>query len=287
MPEPRRIVSVSSGLGSAFVWKLACDRYGPKNVTGVFTDVNGEHPDNYRFLAEVQYALGSRLIKITNDGKTIWDVFKENRFLGNSRVDLCSRILKREAFHNWLKGNVDPQNTIISLGIDWTEVHRFDRAMPRWAADGFTIDAPLCEPPYLDKFHAQAWLDAEGIPRPKLYDLGFSHANCGGGCIKAGIKQFKHLFMADPRWYVNWWEAGEEDMRDFLGKDVAILRRRTTIGHEDYENDHGEVATRAIIQTTPLPLRQLREELEMQPGAFEDEPEEPGCGVCFLEPADA
>ena len=30
----KHIVSVSSGLGSAYTWKLACDAHGPENVTG-------------------------------------------------------------------------------------------------------------------------------------------------------------------------------------------------------------------------------------------------------------
>lgn len=177
-----RIVSVSSGLGSAYAWKLWADRYGAENVVGVFTDVNGEHPDNYRFLAETQYAIGSRLVKLTNDGKTIWDVFAEQRFLGNTRVDLCSRILKREAFKTWLDNNVDPANTIVALGIDWTEAHRYDRAKPRWEADGYALAAPLCEPPYRSKSEAGLWLASEDIAPPKLYEMGFDHANCGGGC---------------------------------------------------------------------------------------------------------
>jgi hypothetical protein len=263
------IVSVSSGLGSAFAWKLLCEKYGPDNVTGVFTDVNGEHPDNYRFLAEVQYSLGSRLVKITNDGKTIWDVMIERRFLANTRVDLCSRILKRESFQTWLSGHADPADAIIYLGIDWTEMHRFDRAVPQWAKNGWTLKAPLCEPPYLAKAEAQSWLDGVDIRRPALYDLGFSHANCGGGCVKAGLGQFRKLLFADRKWYVGWWEAGEERVRRHLGRDVSILRDRTG------------------GTTRPLTLRKLREQLEASPSLFGDEPEGPGCGVCFLEGSDA
>lgn len=272
MKPPSHIVSVSSGLGSAFAWKLKCDEFGAENVWGVFTDVNGEHPDNYRFLAETQYRLGSRLVKITNDGRTIWDVMVETRFLANTRVDICSRVLKREAFLGWLTANCDPASTVISLGIDWTEIHRFDRARPRWAADGWTIDAPLCEQPYRDKADAQSWLDAEGIQRPALYELGFSHANCGGGCVKAGIGQFKALLAADRWWYVNWWEAGEERVRRFLGRDdIAILRDR-----------RGGT-------TKPLTLRALRESVEGGNvlDLFGNDPvEAQGCGVCFLEPDD-
>lgn len=263
----KHIVSVSSGLGSAYAWKLVCDRYGPENVVGVFTDVNGEHPDNYRFLAEVQYHLGSRLVKLTNDGRTIWDVMIEGRFLANTRVDICSRVLKREAIHSWLRGNCDPKDTTIYLGLDWTEMHRFDRAKPLWAKAGWTIAAPLCEPPYIHKSEAQAWLDEVGIKRPALYDMGMTHSNCGGGCVKAGIKQFKHLLAVDRWWYVNWWEAGEERVRRFLGRDdIAILRDR-----------RGGT-------TKPLTLRALREEVEASNDdtLFMDEPDEAGCGVCFV-----
>jgi len=261
----RHIVSVSSGLGSAYVWKLMCDRYGPENVTGVFTDVNGEHPDNYRFLAATQYALGSRLVKITNDGKTIWDVMCEARFLANTRVDVCSRVLKREAMLGWLQANVDTANTTVYLGIDWTEIHRFHRAQPFWAKDGIHIEAPMCDPPYRAKSDASMWLADVGIKRPALYFMGFSHANCGGGCVKAGIGQFKHLLFADRKWYIDWWEAGEERVRAHLGKDVAILRdRRDGV-------------------TKPLTLRALRERLDSNPQfRFEGDDELGGCG-CFTD----
>lgn len=262
------IVSVSSGLGSAFAWKLICDKYGPENVTGVFTDVNGEHPDNYRFLAEVQYELGSRLVKIGNDGRTIWDVMIEHRFLANTRIDTCSRVLKREAFQDWLASHVDPAATTVYLGIDWSEIHRLDRARPYWESLGYDLAAPLCEPPYLGKRDAEAWLATEEIKRPALYDMGFSHANCGGGCVKAGIKDFRKLYFADPKWFWGWWVKGEERVRKHLGKNVAILRDRR----------HGVMK--------PYPLLELGHELEAAPRLWDDEPDGIGCGVCFLAPTE-
>lgn len=262
----RHIVSVSSGLGSAFAWKLLCDRLGPENVTGVFTDVNGEHPDNYRFLAAVQYELGSRLIKLNNDGLTIWDVMVRERFLANTRIDTCSKYLKRETFRKWLDENCNADDTTVYLGIDWTEVHRLDKARPHWAEAGWQVEAPLCEPPYYHKSDAQAWLDKVSIARPALYDMGFLHANCGGGCVKAGIGQFISLLELDRQWYVRWWEAGEERVRGALGKNVAILRDRTG------------------GTTKPLPLSLLRERIEAGDKRYDrlraDKGQ--GCGVCFL-----
>lgn len=253
----RHVVSVSSGLGSAYAW-WCTSVARPDSTIGVFADVNGEDEDNYRFLDEVHAEIGGDLVRLDNGGATIWDVFRENRFLGNTRVDLCSRVLKREAILRWLTENCDPTDTIIVLGIDWTEAHRFERAQRRWAADGWTVAAPMI-PGGFDKTHAEEWLTSVGIARPRLYDLGFGHANCGGGCVKAGIGQFRHLHRVLPDRFAEW-EAHENEMRDLLG-DVSILRDRTG------------------GTTTPLTLGRLRTELERQPALFAGE-EWGACG-CF------
>lgn len=253
----KRVVSVSSGLGSAYAWALTAS-VDPDNTIGVFADVNGEDEDNYRFLREIHDLIGGELVTLDNDGKTIWDVFRDKRFLGNSRVDLCSRILKREVILHWLTENCDPLNTVVILGIDWTEAHRFKRAKARWAADGWEIVAPLCALSY-DKGHAEAWLERAEIRRPRLYDMGFGHANCGGGCVKAGIGQFKHLLRVMPDRYAEW-ETHEQELRDLLG-DVSILRDR--VG-----------GTSSV-----LTLGVLRERLAAQPALFADA-EWGACG-CF------
>lgn len=244
----RFVVSVSSGVGSAYAWHLTRVEHGERAM-GLFADVNGEDDDNYRFLADAHAAIGGELVRLDNGGRTIWDVFRERRFLGNTRVDLCSRILKREAILAWLEEHCDPQTTRLVLGIDWTEEHRFERARARWAADGWAAEAPLCARAR-DKSDAERWLAEIGVARPRLYDLGFSHANCGGGCVKAGVGQFRHLLRVLPERFAEW-EAEEAGMRDLLG-DVAILRDRSD----------GE--------TRPLPLSQLRKQLEQQPALFAD-----------------
>ena len=55
--------------------------------------------------------------------------------------------------------------------------------------------------------------------------MGFPHANCGGGCIKAGQSQFARLLDQLPDRYAEW-ERHEQELRADLG-DVAILRDRT------------------------------------------------------------
>lgn len=264
----RAIVSVSSGAGSAYAWHLAIEKYGHENVTGVFCDVNGEHPDNYRFLAEITRHLDARCIKLHNDGLTIWDTFKMSRFLGNSRIDPCSRILKREAIKRWLEANCDPADTVVILGLDWTEMHRVDRNRAAWAKLGWQTEFPLADTT-TDKGDVLDWLRAIGVKAPILYELGFAHANCGGGCVKAGIKQFKHLLKTLPDEYARW-EAHEEEIRVYLGRDdVAILTDR-----------RGGVRK-------PMTLRQLREEIEASPTQTLFDDEEWGACGCFTEEGEA
>lgn len=244
------VVMMSSGAGSAMAAKRVAAECGPgDHLTLLFADVNMEHPDNYRFLHEAHAWIGGDLVTLTNDGRTIWDVFKAGRFLGNTRADLCSRVLKREPMRRWLEENCDPASTVVHIGFDWTEEHRFTRAIPHW--DPWTVRAPLCEPPYTDKAEAMAEMAAAGVEPPLLTRQGFPHANCGGGCVKAGHKQFRKLLEVDPATYAEW-ERREQEFRDFIGKDVAILRDRTG------------------GTTDPLTLAGLRERLGVDPHEFDD-----------------
>lgn len=245
----------SSGAGS---W-AAAKRVRPRKrdcVTLLFADTKIEDEDNYRFLDEAARNVGAPLVKVV-EGRDPWEVFFDVRFLGNTRIDPCSRVLKREILRRWLDDHCAPENTTVYLGIDWTEEHRLKKARGYWSP--WTVEAPLCEPPYLSKPEVLSWLRDEGIEPPRLYALGFPHANCGGFCIKAGMKHFKLLLQTLPERY-RYHEEKEEELRQYLGKNIAILRDRRG----------GTV--------TPLTLRQLRERLEAN-GEI-DEHDWGGCG-CF------
>lgn len=256
----KHICMFSSGAGSAMAAKRVAERYGTDDLVLLFADVNGEHGDNYRFLREAAEWVGGELVVIDNDGKTIWQVFAQVRFLGNSRVDPCSRVLKREPMRRWLEDNCDPADTVVYLGFDWTEEHRYERALRYWAP--WHVECPLLWEPVLDKAEGMARMQADGVEPPLLTRQGFPHANCGGGCVKAGIKQFEKLLKVAPEEYAKW-EWNEERLRQELG-DVAILRDRRG------------------GQTKPLPLRDLRLRVEAKEALdFGGAEEEWGACNCF------
>jgi len=245
------VVMFSSGAGSAAAAKRVADRHGTQHLTLLFADVNGEHEDNYRFLDEAARWIGGDLVTLDNNGRTIWDVFRESRFLGNTRADVCSRVLKREPLRKWLNDNCDPTDTIVYLGFDWTEEHRLIRSKEHWSP--WSVDCPLMWAPMHDKSQALDTLHYHGIEPPLLTRRGFPHANCGGGCVKAGIGQFRRLLALDPDRYTEW-ETREQEIRVHIGKDVAILRDR-----------RGGV-------TKPLTLAELRTRIGDEPSAFKNEP---------------
>lgn len=143
----------------------------------------------------------------------------------------------------------------------------------------------MCEAPWMTKRDMLAWLKAEGIRPPRLYEMGFAHNNCGGFCIKAGQGHFATLLREMPERYAEH-EAKEEAIRSLLGKDVSMMTDRETVRltvPEQYVDDDGETQLRwSKVVKKPLTMRQLRERI--QAGGQVDLFEIGGCG-CFLDEA--
>jgi hypothetical protein len=197
------------------------EKVGRKSVILLFTDTLIEDQDLYRFLNDAQKYFHCKLIKIA-DGRTPWQVFKDVRWLGNSRLAQCSHILKQKTAEKWIKENFKPDECILYLGIDWSEEHRTKAPVKNW--EPYKVEFPMCEEPYLTKEDMLAFLQKKGIEVPALYKLGFSHNNCGGMCVRGGQGHFIHLLNKLPDRFAAL-EVFEKDMQEYLGKDVTILKR--------------------------------------------------------------
>ena len=73
--------------------------------------------------------------------------------------------------------------------------------------------------------------------------MGFKAINGGGLWVKAGLGQFANLYKTMPERYA-YHENKEEEFREFIEKDVSILR--------DRRNN----------TTKPLTMRELRERVD-------------------------
>lgn len=265
----QHVVMFSGGNGSWAAAKRAALEHGPENVTLLFSDTGpedraehqGEDEDLYRFLHEAAANVGSELV-IVRDGRDIWQVFHDDRFLGNSRLANCSKFLKQEPAHAWLDEHAAPDATVY-VGIDWTEENRLPAIVAAYLPR--IVRAPMCDEPLIDKGDVMDMLRAEGIKPARLYEKPFlfSHNNCGGFCVRAGQKQFARLLRTKPERYA-YHEDKEAELRAYLDKDVAIMSDRRGL-------KPGE-------KRRPLTMKAFRERIEAD--AKDHDGDEGGCG-CF------
>lgn len=213
------LVSYSGGLSSfAAAWEIKRQGF---NMELIFCDTLIEDEDLYRFLKETAVFLGLELTTLS-DGRTPWEVFKDVRYIGNSRTAPCSTFLKREIFRKYIEdGNYTPEETILVLGFDVTEAHRVERAKENWQPYG--ILAPLIER-VAAKREALEALKKVGIEIPRLYKMGFQHNNCGGFCVRAGQAQFQKLLEIFPERYAEH-EASEQKLLAEIPTTRPFLRR--------------------------------------------------------------
>jgi hypothetical protein len=139
----------------------------------------------------------------------------------------------------------------VVLGIDWTESHR---CHPDWF--GIPTAYPMTEAPYLTKAQMFAEVEADGIAIPRLYKLGYQHNNCGGGCVRGGIKAWAHHARTLPNEFAKW-----EALESLIPGATFARSRKNVLGSA----------------SSPLPLSKIREDEEANLSF-----DWGGCG-CFVE----
>lgn len=195
MSEITHLVSFSGGMGSFAEAKACVDKFGKENVILLFADTLTEDEDLYRFVDECVQFLDVKLVRLC-DGRNIWQLFNDEHFVANQRLDLCSRVLKRELLIAYMKNNFWIDNVHHHLGIDYSECHRLLRAQKvQWP---WVYRSTLVED---GRFIEKDFSEQFGIQRPRLYRMGFHHNNCGGFCVKAGLGHFKILWEKMPERY--------------------------------------------------------------------------------------
>jgi hypothetical protein len=114
---------------------------------------------------------------------------------------------------------------------------------------GYKVDYPLLWKPYETRRYTDVVRKDWGIEPPRMYRLGYTHANCGGRCVKQGQGDWIRTLINFPERFSEI-EAWENDMRNNeVNANYALLKRQTLKGRqpltltelrERYEREHND-----------------------------------------------
>ena len=133
------IVMYGGGLTSYEAAKRAIERYGQESVEIWFADTRMEDEDLYRFNRDVEILLQQNII-VFDQGLDVWEIFERERFLGNSRIDPCSKFLKRVPLRKALEEKY-PNWSCTSCKQPWSKV---DELIEVTEIDKSVIKIPVC-----------------------------------------------------------------------------------------------------------------------------------------------
>lgn len=239
-----RIVSFSSGLSSAITAERVLDSYPSAKL--VFMDTLFEDEDNYRFMNDFENKFGVKIIRLS-EGRNPYEVSHAHHVIPNNLLAPCTFRLKIEVFRKYLK-SLEGETTIY-IGYDFSELHRCEPTKKGYEPLGYKVDFPLLWKPIETRRYSDVVKNDWGIEPPRMYQLGYTHANCGGRCVKQGQGDWIRTLINFPERFAEI-EQWENDMRkNEVNSNYALLKSQTKEGRqpltltelrERYEREHND-----------------------------------------------
>lgn len=241
----RTVVWFSCGVTSAVAAKLAVQER--QNVVVAYCDTGSEHPDNERFLRDVERWIGQEIIQLRSDKyKDIWDVFEQTRYLAGVAGARCTTELKKKLRQEFQ----DPYDEQV-FGFDASEAKRIETF--RNNNPEVFLWTPLAERG-LTKQDCMAILAEVGIELPAMYKMGYINNNCIG-CVKG---------------QAGYWNKIRVDFPEVFDRMAKMERKLNAALNKRYERDTpGERGRRVRI---------FLDELPPDMGRYKSEPPT-GCGI--------
>lgn len=271
------IISMSGGLASAAAAFIAAKQGTDFHM--FFADTKIEDDDLHRFLYDVEQYLNKPIIRLS-DGRDPWDVFVDVSQIGSSRAASCSKVLKTQQIKKFCDA-VFPADTPIILGMYPDEAERLQRAQQNW--NPRPVRSLLIEQRvYPGDVEKMICVDA-GIKKPRLYEMGFPHNNCGGMCVRAGQGQFARLLEMRPAFYARQEQRNEWARKQIIAQTIDRMKRGVYKGKADnpFDAAGGFIRVTRNGETEYLHMKEFRERVQsgqLKPARYEMG----GCG-CFVD----
>lgn len=191
MAEEYTVAWFSAGVSSAVATKLIIADVDEV----IYTHIDDQHPDTFRFLRECQAWFGKPITVLQSPYRTVEAAVSAggSKFVNGPAGAICTRYLKRRVRKEWERAHPSCKLCYV-WGMDATErdrAERLDEFMPKQTHRFPLIDASI------DKAEAHRILKASGVRRPIMYDLGYQNNNCVG-CVKGGMGYWNKIRIDFP-----------------------------------------------------------------------------------------
>ena len=219
------VASFSGGRLSAVMTERLLERGG--NIRLVFMNTRIEDDDNYRFIDQCAVRWQMRYgvtLKWLTEGRTPYEVSHAEHVIPNSLLAPCTNRLKIEPFRAYLQDNFSGQDVTICIGYDFSEMHRCEPTRAAYAKHGWAVDFPMLWTPIEFRPYGEI-IRSWGIEPPRMYAMGYSHANCGGVCVKQGAGDWIKTLINFPDRFAQAEEWEREMRKNETNAAYTILKR--------------------------------------------------------------
>lgn len=185
----RKLVWFSCGAASAVAAKLTVEKYPDAEILYCNT-LKYEHPDNSRFLRDVEKWIGKK-IKILSSDKYfgIFDVFENTGWLVGVGGARCTTELKKK-----LRKDYQKEDDIQVMGFtadENTRIESFEDDNPELFLEWILRDNNV------NKSDCYKIIQRAGIDLPAMYKLGYNNNNCIG-CVKGQMGYWNKIRIDFP-----------------------------------------------------------------------------------------
>ena len=185
----RVVVWFSCGAASAVASKLAIAEYGDRCEI-VYCDTGSEHPDNDRFLLDVEKWLGKKITILKSEKYSdIWDVFDKTRYLAGVNGARCTTELKKKLRIQFQ--DLDDLQIFGYTAEEEARAKQFENNNPELLTEWILIKNGV------SKDDCLAIIAASNIEIPAMYKLGYRNNNCIG-CVKGGAGYWNKIRVDFP-----------------------------------------------------------------------------------------
>ena len=196
-----RIGNFSAGAASA----VACALAKPERI--LYADTGSEDWDNERFRADCERKLFSVPVEVVRSAKygSTWETWEGERYLAGVAGAPCTRFLK----HRPLRAAVNHPHDVIIIGYT---VEEGARAAHLDEIGDERFEYPLIERG-ITKDGARALLARWGIREPRVYGMGFGHANCIPCCKASSGDYWQRIRKYFPAEFERYAQAEERSFQ--------------------------------------------------------------------------